>query len=92
MPELQLEPYFVSLIAALAPAIAYVLVEVLKKITDKVPTALMPMIPPIIGLGLGYINGFVADAPSALIAAAWGGLATVVYEIQKHFTKKATGG
>jgi len=88
MAELQLEPYFVNIIAAVAPAIAYVLIEVLKKFTDKIPTALIPMIPPIIGLLLGYINGFVADAPSALIAAAWGGLATVVYEIQKHFTRK----
>lgn len=87
MPELELEPYFVNIIGVLAPAVAYVLVTVLKKFFVKIPKTLLPMIPPMIGLLIGFLNGFVDGAQSAVIAAAWGGLATVVYEIQKAIQK-----
>ena len=89
MGELDLGPHFVNLIGALVPVVAYVLVFFIKKILPKVPKAVLPMIPPVLGLAVGFINGQVDGAGGALIAAAWGGLATVVYEIQKAIQKAA---
>jgi len=91
MEGLDLEPYFVNLIGAFVPVVAYLLVFVIKKFLPKVPKAILPMIPPLLGLGIGVLNGFVDGAQSALIAAAWGGAATVVFEIQKQLTKAAGG-
>lgn len=87
---LDLEPHFVNLIGAFVPVIAYVVVFFIRKGMGKLPDGVKPFLPmvgPVLGLVVGIINGQVDGATSALLAAAWGGAATVVYEIQKGISK-----
>jgi len=95
MDGLDLGPHFVNLIGALVPVIAYVAVFAVRKLLGKVPAKLKPFLPlvgPMLGLVVGIINGQVDSATNALLAAAWGGLATVVYEIQKGVSNASSEG
>ena len=92
MDGLELEPHFVNLIGAFVPVIAYIAVFFIRKVMTDIPPKIKPflvLVGPALGLVVGIINGQIDGATSALLAAAWGGLATVVYEIQKGISKAA---
>lgn len=92
--ELNLDSHFANIFGALAPAIAYVLVFFARKGIEGLSPkgkalvkAVLPTVGPVLGVLLNWVTVQQGGADSIFLAAAWGGVATVIYEFQKGIVK-----
>jgi len=80
-PVLNVGPYFVNLITALIPILAYLVLFFVKKYKAKIPKALRPALPALLSLAAGLLGGLVTDGTSAIVAAALGAATTIIYDV-----------
>ncbi len=89
-PVLEMESHYLNMIAAAVPVLAYLALFFVKKFKSKIPKAIRPVLPSILGLAAGLLGGLVVDGMSAVVAAAIGAATTIIYDVVAGLQKETT--